>query len=262
MVLFLCLISNRGARIGHQTSDHFVLVAYCQKNNFNFVYHPFTCNSSNFENVLQFGKIHTLHYDDIKNKVDKIVNIKDLNINNINNLHNKLIELHKSNEKILLFDSICGNENYTVSWNTNINDIIEIKKTYRNKLLKYYTKQVNTEYICIHIRCGDIVNDKSRYLDVQYFIDKYKELTNKIGLELPVYIITEQNFKHVDFLYKNIENCNIIQSDEITCFYYLVHCKYLIASRSGFSNLAYILGNMQVLIPPNDWNSYWDNIIE
>ena len=52
MVLYFCLIPNRGARIGHQTDDHFKLVAYCNKNNFIFVYHPFIDNSSIFENLV------------------------------------------------------------------------------------------------------------------------------------------------------------------------------------------------------------------
>jgi len=261
MVLYLCLIPNRGARIGHQTHDHFNLVTYCKKNGFIFVYHPFTCNSSKFENILQFSKLYDYQYDDVKKNVDKIVNIKDLT-NILNNLHNKLFDLHNSNEKILLFDSICGNENYNMSWNIKNDDIVDIKKTYRNVLLKYYKKYVNEDYICIHIRCGDIINDPSRYLSVQYFIEKYKYLITKIGNHLPVYIVTEQNFKENDVLYENINNCNIIQTDEIISFYYLVHCKYLIASRSGFSNLAYILGNIEVMKPPLDWNCYWDNLIE
>ena len=43
---------------------------------------------------------------------------------------------------------------------------------------------------------------------------------------------------------------------------YLIGSKYLIASRSGFSNLAYILGNCKVIKPPNDWNDYFDNLIK
>ena len=81
-----------------------------------------------------------------------------------------------------------------------------------------------------------------------------------IELKLPVYIITENNFEDDDLLNNKINNCNIIKSDEITSFYYLVNCKYLIALRSGFSNLAYILGDMKVVKPPNDWNCYYDNL--
>jgi hypothetical protein len=268
MVLFFCLIPNRGARIGHQTHDHYNLVAFCNKNNFIFIYHPFTCNSYNFENVLQFKKLYEHNYENTVNNVDEIINIdyliNDANKSGISNLQ-KLIELHKSPNKIMLFDSICGNENYQniLNFNINNNDIIEVKKSYRGCLLTHYKKMVLTDYICIHVRCGDIVNDPSRYLSVNYFIDKYNDLIKLFQdiQKLPVYIITENNFKDDNILCEKIPNCNIIKTNEITSFYYLVHCKYLIASRSGFSNLAYILGDMKVVQPQHDWNCYWDNLI-
>lgn len=268
MVLFLCLIPNRGARIGHQTYDHFVTVAFSKKNNFIFVYHPFTCHSSNFENVLQFKRLYEHNYENTVNDVDKIINIdsltNDAKKSGISNF-DKLIELHKSPNKIMLFDSICGNEKYAnvLNFNINNNDIIEVKKKYRSCLLPYYKNMVLTEYLCIHVRCGDIVNDPSRYLSVNYFIDKYNELIHLLPdiKQLPILIITENNFKDDNILCEKIPNCNIIKTDEITSFYYLVHCKYLIASRSGFSNLAYILGDMKVVQPQHDWNCYWDNLI-
>lgn len=268
MVLFVCLIPNRGARIGHQTHDHFTLVAFCEKNNFIFVYHPFTCKSSNFENILQFKTLYENNYENTVNNVDKIINI-DYLVNDCtncdkNNLE-KLIELHKSSTRFLLFDGICGNENYMNKLNFNItnNDIIEVKKKYRGTFLPYYKNTVSKEYICIHVRCGDIINNSSRYLSVNYFIDKYNHLINLFPdlKELPVYVITENNFKDDNILCENIKDCKIIKTDEITSFYYLVNCKYLIASRSGFSNLAYILGNMKVVKPSFDWNCYWDNLI-
>jgi hypothetical protein len=269
MVLYFCLIPNRGARIGHQTHDHFNCLAFCNKNNFIFVYHPFTANSSNFENILQFKTLYEHNYENTVNNVDKIINISCLINDSIiskNTNLKKLIELNESLDKFLLFDNICGNENYSniLNFNINNNDIIEVKKKYRGTLLPYYKNIVLTEYICIHVRCGDIINDKSRYLSVNYFIEKYNYLIQSLPdiKKLPVYIITENNFKDDHILYENIFNCNIIKTDEITSFYYLAHCKYLIASRSGFSNLAYILGEMKVIKPPNDWNCYWDNLIK
>jgi hypothetical protein len=261
-MLYLCLVPNRGARIGHQTDDHFKLVAYCDKNGFIFVYHPFIGNSSKFEDGLRFSEIYENNYSNTLNKMDKIINIKYLIDNSSNLVHEQLIELHKSTEKIMIFDNICGNENFYKNYNINWSDIIEIKKTY--KCVLNYTSYVNQSYICIHIRCGNIVNNPSRYLGVEYFIDKYNYLISLYPelIEMPVYIITEQNFKDNNLLYEKIKNCNIVQTDEISSFYYLVNCKYLIASRSGFSNLAYILGNMKVIKAPFDWNCYWDNLIE
>ena len=65
MVLYLCLIPNRGARIGHQSYEHFLLVTYCKKYNFNFIYHPFIGNSTNFETLLKFNTIYENNYDNI-----------------------------------------------------------------------------------------------------------------------------------------------------------------------------------------------------
>jgi len=268
-MLYFCLIPNKGANIGHQTDDHFNCVTFCKKNNFIFVYHPFIGNSANFENVLQFKTLFEHNYENTVNNVDKIINIDYLMNDSINldkNILNKLIELNQSTSKIMLFDSISGNEKYKniLNFNINNNDVIEVKKMYRGSLLPYYKNIVLTEYICIHIRCGDIVNDKSRYLGIEYFIDKYKYLIQLYPYltNIPVYIITESNMMYDDILYENIKNCNIIKIDEITSFYYLVNCKYLIAAISGFSNLAYILGNLKVIKPPHDWNCYWDNLIE
>jgi len=259
MVLYLCLIPNRGARIGHQTDDHFKIVAYCKQNGFVFVYHPFMGNSKNFENVLNFGTLYDNSYENTKGAVDEIINIKDLTASNI---HNSLIEIHKSDKKIMLFDNICENENFYKNYNINRGDIIETKKTYRNKLMKYFPNYVKTPYICIHIRRGDIINMSNRYLSTEYYINKYLELLNKIEMkDLPVYVIVEENFDQEALLYENIKNLNIMKTDEVIAFYYLANCTYLVASRSGFSNLAYILGDFKVLVPPEDWNTYWDNTL-
>ena len=128
MVLYLCMIPNRGARIGHQTYDHFSLVTYCKKNNFIFVYHPFTGNSENFEDILKFGIKYDKNYNNTKIIVDKIIQIKNLEISENKNIHEKLIEINNSKEKVMLFDSIYGNENFFKKCNFNNNDIIETKK--------------------------------------------------------------------------------------------------------------------------------------
>jgi hypothetical protein len=264
MPLYFCIIPNRGARIGHQTDDHFRIVTYCKKNGFIFVYHPFTCNSENFEKILALNTLYDNNYSNTFKNVDEIIKIKDVTDKlEGKSIHEKLLEIHNYSKKIMLFDDIGGNELFNNNYNINNDDIIETKKLYRGVLLKYYKNIVKTDYICIHVRCGDIVNDESRYLSVDYFIDKYNYLITLFPelIKLPIYVITENNFKDDNIFYKKIKNCKIIKTDEITSFYYLVNCKYLIAARSGFSNLAYILGNMKVIQPPFDWNCYWDNLI-
>ena len=266
-MLYLCIIPNHGARIGHQTHEYFVFNAYCKKFNFNYVYHPFIGNSKSFEKILNFKNLHNFCFENIKN----IDNIEIINLETIkNDLHNNLLNCHLSEKNICVFGPVCTNEEImkSIDAQINLNDIIEIKKYHRTELCGKYPNLVsinkNHEYMCIHIRAGDIINSESRYLDINYFIDKYNYLIKKINKEkqYSVYIITENNFTGDKLIMENIPDAHIIKCNEIDAFYYLVNSKYLIASRSGFSNLAYILGDMQVIKSPSDWNVYWDNIIE
>lgn len=260
MVLFFCLIPNRGARIGHQSYEHFLFVTYCKVYNFNFVYYPFTCNSAKFENVLKFNTLYQNNYESIKDSytIIKLEDIKD-------NLHSNLLEIHEKPENIMVYGPMCGNEEISSVLDKYItmNNMIETKLNYRKLLDNSYYKKYDMDYICIHIRCGDVMNDPTRYLSEDYFIDMYKKLVEKMPHyeNMKIIVMTESNFNKKDKILENIQNCEIINCDEINAFYIMVNSTVLIASRSGFSNLAYILGHMMVVIPPNDWNQYYDNVI-
>lgn len=260
MVLFFCFIPNHGARIGHQSYEHFLFVTYCKVYNFNFVYYPFTRNSAKFENVLKFNTLYQYHYESIKHlPIIKLEDIKD-------NLHSKLLEIHEKPENIMVFGSMCGNEEIPKVLNNYVtmNNIMETKLNYRKILANSYYKKYDMDYICIHIRCGDIVNIPKRFLSEDYFIDMYKKLVENIPdyMNMKVIVMTESNFDKKEKVLENIKNCEIIDCDEINAFYIMVNSSVLIASRSGFSNLAYILGHMKVIVPPNDWNTYYDNVIK
>ena len=252
MVLYLCLIPNRGARIGHQTHEYFSLLTFCKKMNYKFVFHDFMCNSSEFNELLQFHKIHEFNYNDVKN------NMRVINVEEIINDFNKLISINLSEENICVYGQICGHEDLIPKlysfFNINVNDIKQIKLEH----IHFFTnnrmdlKITDGEYITIHLRCGDVINDKSRYLNVDYFINQYKKLVDIYpnDKQLPIYVITEYNFTDDEYLKEHIPKCIIIKENA------------LISSRSGFSNLAYILGNCQVIKPPDDWNDYFDNLID
>jgi hypothetical protein len=102
MVLYVCLIPNRGARIGHQSSDYFNVLTWCNKNKFYFVYHPFTCNSHTFETALQFKRLHEYNYENTINIVDTVISIDYLvklkTYQEIPILE-QLIKLNNSNDK-------------------------------------------------------------------------------------------------------------------------------------------------------------------
>jgi len=250
-MLYICIVPNRGARIGHQTHEYFVLVNYCRKFGFVFVYHEFTCNSRVIGAALQFDKINTVKFTD-----DAIQSLKRISLRDIrSNYHETLLELHKKEESVLLYDHICGNEFFLGSLKYRPSRIEEeaLHNEYSLFYKNMYPRQVDSAYICIHIRRGDILNMPSRYLNTMYFIDKYKYLLTKItDMNLPVYAVTENNFNDEILLKQHIPDVQIIKCDEVNAFYYLVHCNYLIASRSGFSNLAHFLGTMKIVVAP-EW---------
>ena len=260
MVLYVCLIPNRGAGIGHQTYEYFSVLAFCRKMNYNFVYHEFMGNSSNFNTLLNFNIMHQYIFNDIKNYMEII---------DLNTIHDtfldSLSQLHLLKHNVCIHGHFCGNENIPAILYNNINkyDVENIKLEHRLFYKDKFPKLVDENYICIHLRCGDIVNDKNRFIDTNYYIEKYNSLINNYddAKNMPVYIITQSNFHNDNILKQNISNCIILKIDASTSLNYLINSTYLICSRSGFSNLAYILGNSKVIVAPNDWNHYYDNQI-
>jgi len=260
MVLYICLIPNKGAGIGHQTYDYFSILTFCRKMNYNFVYHEFMGNSANFNSLLQFGNMHQYLFNDIKNKME-IIDLETIKNDFLKNLE----DMNKLSKDICIFGHIKGNENIPVLVYDYINkyDVQNIKLEHRLFFNDKFPKLVDTNYLCIHLRCGDIINDTHRFIDTNYFIEKYNSLITKYddAKNMPVYIITEYNFQDDDLLKENIPNCIILKIDSSTSLNYLINSTYLICSRSGFSNLAYILGNCKCVVAPNDWNHYYDNKI-
>ena len=263
MVLYLCLVPNRGARIGHQTHDYFSILTFCIKMNYNYVFHDFIANSAEFNKLLKLNEMHQFNYNKISKQM-KVIQIEEI----IDNIFSKLNEINLMEENICVYGQICGHEDliYQLNKYTNINDIRQTKLDHR----VYFTinrsdlKIIQSDYVAIHLRCGDIINDQSRYLSVDYFINQYQQLIKKIPelINLRVYVVTEHNFSEDEYITEKIPSCIIIKQDACISLQYLMFSKYLIASRSGFSNLAYILGNCQVIKPPLDWNDYYDNLIK
>lgn len=249
-MLYICILPNRGARIGHQTDEYFFFEGYCKKFGFTFVYSPFEANAKVIGNYLQFDKINHYNFTDSFIQAMPRISICDLD----SSPHEKMIEIHSGNENILLYDSMHAHNTFrSLLPRLTIADIMITRDKYSRFYCNHYAKMVEGPYICIHIRRGNICNMGSRYLSTLYFIDKYKYLLTKITeKDLPVYAITENNFDEEELLKTEIPNINIIKGGEIEAFQYLVNCNYLIASRSGFSNLAHFIGNMKI-VPAPDW---------
>jgi len=269
MPLTLEIQSNRGARIGHKCHEYFVALQYCRQHSIECAYSPFVGNSSQYDSVLNFGRFHS---DIDSTKVYKRLNDDEVKgLLSSNNIHEKFMEMHRSELNFYVFVSIQGNENFLCRLRDNIDwearyDII---KEYRQNSLSYFRSlpqftalNLPKRYICIHIRCGDVVNYKSRYLPYSYFVNAYKKMLDVLEEKyLLTYVLTEKNFQDDDKILEELPNVNMVKIGEIESFLMLVNCSYLVASRSGFSNLAYSLGDMKVVVPPFDWNHYFDNVL-
>lgn len=248
-MLYICIIPNRGGRIGHQTYEHFLLVNYCRKFGFQFVFHDFTAHSKDTGAALNFDKIHKHKFTDPFIQSMKRITLSD--IPSIN--HNVLVDIHNRNEDTLFFEQICGHEYLlgTLQYKPTSLETDLLRTEYSEFYKNFYPRKVEGSYICIHIRRGDIINMPSRFLNTMYFIDKYNYLLTKISeKDLPVYAITEDNFDDDALLKTHIPSVNIIRCSPVDAFYYLVNCNYLVASCSGFSNLAHFLGDMKIVVPP------------
>lgn len=269
MPLTLEIQSNRGARIGHKCCEYFYATSYCRQHFIQCAYSPFIGNSSHFDNILNFERFH-ITID--PSKEYKYLNEKEMNeLLSSTDLHKELMEINESEENFYVFVSICGNEGFfgKLAKHINLNAKNDLIKEYRLNSLSYFRNlpqymvmNLPQRYICIHIRCGDILHDKSRYLPYTYFVNAYRKMCILIDdKDLPTYVLTENNFQDDEKILSELPTVTIIKPGEIESFLILVNCSYLVASRSGFSNLAYNLGDMKVAVPPLDWNPYFDNVL-
>jgi hypothetical protein len=200
--------------------------------------------------ALRFDTINPLKFTDAFIQSMTRVSLKDLPTAD----HDALLELHRRDENVLLHDRIGGNEYFIKNLKYRMSSAEEqaLQREYSTFFKNKYPKMVHGPYICFHIRRGDVANRQGRALDASYFIEKYKDLLTKIPeTNLPVYAVTEQNFQEEDVLREHIPDVHIVKGSEIEAFYYLVNSQYLIASGSGFSNLAHFLGSMKVVVPPS-----------
>lgn len=260
MVLYLCIVANRGARLGHKLYEYFGSLFYCKIMGFNFVYTDFICRSVEFNKYFEFYKLHEFRLDEIRKNM-RIIYMNNKNISE-SELETNLCMLHDANENICMYVDICD-----IPTMRNIIDkkknklskdeIDKIYSLYHNFVMRNTVSPKTEKYIAIHARCGDIIEDKTRFLPCLYFIKCCDRLfAENTDLEkMPVYIIAEENFDCTEILEK-YPSFNVIKTDAVTSLNFLIHSEYLIASRSGFSYVANIFGKQKIISPPNDWNKY------
>lgn len=253
-MLYIKILPNRGARIGHQAYEYIKIVTFCKKMNYFFLYEPFIGNSKHFNNVLSFDKL----YD---NKIVDNFDVIHISSLSEDTLFEVFDTLNSSDRNTIiagdLSDAIWLSKKMSMCVTTN--DMLETYKDHSNKLCEYYKYPVyKSKYnICVHIRRGDIVNNETRKLDLEYFELILKSVTNNLTKQYDIFVTTEKNCEDIT-KFLNTFNANLIMTSDTETFKYMVNADILIASKSGFSNLCHLLSKNIVIRNKLDWNKYYN----
>ena len=245
---YIYLDYTRGSRIGHQADNYFSSLVICHFYNLELVYSPFSHSAKHFEDVLCFGDLHTFHY--YKNKP----NVIEIELNNAEEVisskeHSKLykLDLNKNQD---VFSNLLGRISPKKVFDFYKEHKEKLGPTYRQKN-PYKTKN----NLIVHIRRGDAVNIKGRFLDIDYFYNVVNHILESSGVKYNIYITSEPNIEDLGRL-KEFDPTLLIEKSDVEAFYYMVNADVVVGSPSGFSYLAYILGNGEYYRTPKDWVIY------
>jgi hypothetical protein len=245
----ICIIPNRGARLGHQFVEWLVGYIFCKNNNYIFYHHDFTFNAKNTDKILN------LSYG------EKLYNNYRGNILTINNMSFQEY-LNSNSEDLYVYDWYNKQENIF-----NVTNEMLINENIRNILrTKYYSNNIeknNYDIIAIHIRRDDVRKDNQysidRYINIKYFID----ILEKLYLEYPTYEIKifSSNIDEDFYAIKNTPFKNIsfhINDSLEKTLHYMINSKILITSKSGLSFIASLISeNNNIKICPTNFWHYW-----
>lgn len=245
---YICFDYARGARIGHQVDNYFSSLLICDFYDLEMIYNPFSHASAQFENVLLFNQMHKLHYYNNK------PNLTEIELNNFENIlsdktYSKIYKLDL-NKNDVIFSTLLKQIPRKKILNFYKEHKIKLNQIYRTK--NPYTTKNN---LIIHIRRGDAINIESRYLDINYFHKTLDSILKLSNVKYNIYITSESNLEDIGKL-KEYNPILLIDKSDVDAFYYMVNADIIIGSPSGFSHLAYILGDGDYYRSPKDWFLY------
>jgi len=205
-MLILNIIDNT-IQLDDKIENYFVLLSYCKKYNIIFNY-------------------------------NKSIKTKDSILSNIDltNLHQNLLSLVTNNNNIILIVTINKYIINLLQYYILNDDIIKEFYNFDNDIKLFNKYNFFTfDYVCIHIDCGNIMNDTKNYLSINYFIDIYNNLDQSYKL-LKLVIISNQNISNYFNNYLLITNDN--DNDKLNI---MIHSKYLITSNNKLDYYAKLL---------------------
>ena len=257
---FMSINVNPGARIGHQIANYNASIWHSIKFNLNHAHTPFP--NKNWEKLLGFDfnsisldKLLKLKYKKIllpifnEKKTNEIIKIRNI----IKSYHNQ--------KTIFFLEYDQGYENqYEVE---NI-----LKKKFFSSSARKKDKLIfkkNNFNIAVHIRAGDIMNNKKilsqRFLDIDYFIKTIKKSLSiiKTKKKIVIHIFAEKWIESFSRLtqFNNIKFFHNL--NEYKTFIHFVYADLLITSKSSFSYKAGLISKGIKVSPKNFWHGYPKN---
>jgi ADP-heptose:LPS heptosyltransferase len=254
---YFYITQNRGAGIGHQVCNYFSALVICELYDLQLVYTPFTGTSAQFEDVLSFSSLYELDYaqqkycfqqkpEAINKKINKpedifsltetqtIYNL-DLNLVEDSNIFNELLK-NKDNKQLLL----------------------KLYKKHKNALQPIYHNRnpyTTNNNLILHIRRGDAIGIPGRILPISYFYNAIKQIVSSQTTQYNIYIASQSNVEDLSML-DEFAPISLINKPDIEIFNHMINADIVVGSPSGFSHLAYILGQGEYYRSPKDWVIY------
>jgi hypothetical protein len=254
---YFYITHNRGAGIGHQVNNYFSALVICELYDLQLVYTPFTGASARFEDVLSFSSLYELDYaqqkycfqqkpEAINKKINKSEDISSLTeTQTIYNLDLNLVE--DSN----IFNELLKNVD-------NKPLLLKLYKKHKNALRPIYHNKnpYNTNNnLIVHIRRGDAIGIPGRILPISYFYNAIKQIVSSQTTQYNIYIASQPNIEDLSML-DEFAPISLIDKAATEIFYHMVNADIVVGSPSGFSHIAYILGNSTYYKSPKDWFVY------
>lgn len=254
---YFYITHSRGAGIGHQVDNYFSALVICELYDLQLVYTPFINASAQFEDVLSFSSLYELDYaqqkycfqqkpEAINKKINKPEDISSFtDIQTIYNLDLNLIE------DIDTFNKLLKNiDRKSV--------LLKLYKKHKNALQPIYHHRnpyTTKNNLIVHIRRGDAVGIPGRILPISYFYNTIKQIMSSQTTQYNIYIASQPNLEDLSVL-DEFAPISLINKPDTEIFYHMVNADIVVGSPSGFSHLAYILGQGEYYRSPKDWVIY------
>lgn len=267
--VYITQIPNEGAGIGHQIANFNGGCHYAMLFGIPFAY-PGFCNKE-WEHFLGFGE-HEVSVKELKKKGYRIRKLPYFNETEESLALIRQIIQSYAGEKVIL--SVELDQFYQKQYEV----VPYIKRKFEEASARKedrLTYQENRVSMAVHIRRGDIVaagqaaqeaggkteiaaaqGMSKRWLSLAYFENIVKQVSEKVGDRLDIYLFSQGDRKDYQCFekYGNVIYCFAMSDQD--AFLHMVRADILVISKSSFSYKPALLADGVRICPPDFWHGY------